>query len=75
MDIQFLKNHIASSPAFVLDADEINKALNRLAELRNACGCKILYSIKALPFSTVLEPALTVFRSVRYLKRAWPEKF
>lgn len=55
MDLQFLKNHLASSPAFVVDADEIAKTLNRLAELRNACGCKVLYSIKALPFSTVLE--------------------
>jgi carboxynorspermidine decarboxylase len=57
MDFQALKNSVASSPAFVVDAVEIVNALKVLEELRNQCGCKVLYSIKALPFSSVLERA------------------
>jgi carboxynorspermidine decarboxylase len=57
MDFQALKNSVTSSPAFVVDAVEIVNALKVLAELRNQCGCKVLYSIKALPFSAVLELA------------------
>jgi len=40
-----------------LDEIEITKALDVLAELRSQSGCKILYSIKSLPFSAVLELA------------------
>jgi len=54
MDFQVLKDSIYSSPAFVLDEIEIAKALDVLAELRSQSGCKILYSIKSLPFSAVL---------------------
>jgi len=57
MDFQVLKDSIYSSPAFVLDEIEIAKALDVLAELRSQSGCKILYSIKSLPFSAVLELA------------------
>ncbi|MEF3075369.1 carboxynorspermidine decarboxylase [Methylobacter sp. Wu1] len=57
MDFQALKNSVASSPAFVLDAAEIVNTLKVLDTLRNQCGCKVLYSIKALPFSSVLELA------------------
>jgi len=57
MDFQVLKDSIYSSPAFVLDEIEITKALDVLAELRSQSGCKILYSIKSLPFSAVLELA------------------
>jgi len=52
-----LKDSIYSTPAFVLDETEIAKALEILAELRIQCGCKVLYSIKALPFSAVMEIA------------------
>jgi len=57
MDVQFIKNSLASTPAFVVDAEEVIETLTRLAGLRNTSGCKVLYSIKALPFSTVLELA------------------
>jgi carboxynorspermidine decarboxylase len=57
MDFQSLKNRVASSPAFVVDAAEVTNTLNMLDALRQRCGCKVLYSIKALPFSTVLELA------------------
>ena len=57
MDFQFLKANVSSSPAFVVDAAEMIKTLSKLDVLRNTCACKILYSIKALPFSAVLEQA------------------
>jgi len=57
MDFQVLKDSVYSSPAFVLDETEAAKALAMLADLRNQCGCKVLYSIKALPFSAVLDMA------------------
>jgi len=54
MDIQTLKDGVFSSPAFVVDELEVLKALRALAALREQSGCKILYSIKALPLSDVL---------------------
>lgn len=57
MNYQVLKNSVASTPAFVLDAAGIVNTLKLLNILRNHCGCKVLYSIKALPFSHVLELA------------------
>ncbi len=60
MDFQVLKDSIYPSPAFVLDEIEITKTLERLAELRTQCGCKVLYSIKSLPFSAVMELAKPV---------------
>jgi len=55
MDFQLIKNSIASSPAFVLDAEEMINTLKILNTLRHRCGCKVLYSIKSLPLSSVLE--------------------
>jgi len=57
MDFQVLKDSIYSSPAFVFDEIEITKTLETLAELRVQCGCKVLYSIKSLPFSAVMDIA------------------
>ncbi len=57
MDFLVLKNSVYSSPAFVLDEIEVIKALEMLAELRTQCGCKVLYSIKSLPFSAVMDRA------------------
>jgi carboxynorspermidine decarboxylase len=58
MDFQVLKNSIKSTPAFILDEPEIVQNLTILDTLRQQSGCKILYSIKALPFSAVLEMAM-----------------
>jgi carboxynorspermidine decarboxylase len=55
MDFQLIKNSISSSPAFILDAEEIINTLKVLNTLRHRCGCKVLYSIKSLPLSSVLE--------------------
>ncbi|MDI1294073.1 MAG: carboxynorspermidine decarboxylase [Methylobacter sp.] len=57
MDFQLLKDSIYSTPAFVVDEMEVTRALAVLTELKNQCGCKVLYSIKALPFSAVMEMA------------------
>ncbi|MDD5410851.1 MAG: carboxynorspermidine decarboxylase, partial [Methylobacter sp.] len=57
MNYQTLKNDVSSSPAFVLDEAAIIKALKDLDALRHQCGCKVLYSIKSLPFSPVMEMA------------------
>ncbi|MFZ2404193.1 MAG: carboxynorspermidine decarboxylase, partial [Methylobacter sp.] len=57
MDFQVLKDSVYSSPAFVLDEVEIAKTLAVLADLRTQCGCKVLYSIKSLPFSAVMDMA------------------
>ena len=54
MDIQALKDQIETSPAFVIDELELLTALQTLARLRAGTGCKLLYSIKALPLLAVL---------------------
>jgi carboxynorspermidine decarboxylase len=54
IDIQTIKDCVPISPAFVLDEGEVLKALMALAKLRDRSGCKVLYSIKALPLPTVL---------------------
>ena len=55
MDFQVIKDSINSSPAFVLDADAIIEVLSGLASLREQCGVQVLYALKALPLSSVLE--------------------
>ncbi len=57
MDIQALKDQISTSPAFVLDETELVNTLSTLNGLRTQSGCKLLYSIKSLPFSRVLDIA------------------
>lgn len=57
MDFQLLKDSVYSTPAFVVDEIEVTRTLAVLTELKNQCGCKVLYSIKALPFSPVMEMA------------------
>lgn len=55
MDVQVLKETLGSSPALVLDEQAIIDNLKILTLLRQHSGCKVLYSIKSLPFSAVLE--------------------
>jgi carboxynorspermidine decarboxylase len=57
MNFQVIKESVKSSPALVLDADEIIYVLARLASLREQCGVQILYALKALPLCTILELA------------------
>ncbi|MGZ4994205.1 MAG: carboxynorspermidine decarboxylase [Methylobacter sp.] len=57
MDFQVLKDSVNPTPAFVLDEIKLTKTLDMLAGLRAQCDCKVLYSIKSLPFSAVMELA------------------
>lgn len=57
MEPGFLNNNIPSSPAFIIAEQSILSRLQSLAELRQASGCKVLYSIKALPLQSVLRIA------------------
>ena len=43
------------TPAFVLDAQAIQQSCDTLTYLRRESGCRVLYSIKALPFMPVLQ--------------------
>lgn len=49
-----LKQQIQHSPAFVLDIDQVLTNLQPLDRIRQATGCKVLYSIKALPLASLL---------------------
>ncbi|WP_415878760.1 carboxynorspermidine decarboxylase [Methylomonas sp. TEB] len=50
-----LKQQIPTSPALVLDETQIFANLKPLQALKQASGCKILYSMKALPLAALLE--------------------
>jgi len=54
IDVSALAAAVPTSPAFVLDRGSIRQALAQLAVLRQQTGCKVLYSIKALPLSGLL---------------------
>lgn len=46
---------LPTSPAFVIDQQVLKESIELLNTLRIRSGCRILYSIKALPFTPVLE--------------------
>jgi carboxynorspermidine decarboxylase len=49
-----LKHTIPTSPAFILDEDQLIANLDSLMHLRQAGACKVLYAMKALPLARVL---------------------
>ncbi|MGZ4960057.1 MAG: carboxynorspermidine decarboxylase [Methylomonas sp.] len=55
MNLNDLKQQIQSSPAFILDDDQVIANLKPLQALRETSGCRILYSMKALPLLSLLE--------------------
>lgn len=55
LNIDELKETVSQSPAMVFDADSLANTLELLATLRAQSGCKVLYSIKALPLFCVLD--------------------
>lgn len=57
MDTVHLHAADLQTPAWVFDADAITASLKTLSELRLRSGCKVLYSIKSLPLSSILETA------------------
>ena len=58
MDLNLIKNNLVTSPAFVFDKNSIVKNLVELVKIREQSGCKVLYSIKALPLELVLNEAI-----------------
>ncbi|MGR8952056.1 MAG: carboxynorspermidine decarboxylase [Gammaproteobacteria bacterium] len=57
MDFDAIKKRLPTSPAFVIDQDALRDNLQTLACLRQQSGCKVLYSIKSLPLSLILDTA------------------
>ncbi|MCF7986528.1 MAG: carboxynorspermidine decarboxylase [Methylovulum sp.] len=55
MDSIALKTQIPTSPAFVFDEVELQTTLNACQVLRAKNACKLLYSIKSLPFYPILD--------------------
>lgn len=55
MDFHRLKNQITATPAFIVDEDAIIEGMEVLNTLRQRTGCKVLFSIKSLPLTRVLE--------------------
>ena len=55
-----LNERVPTTPAFVIDQIDVSRRLQKLAELREETGCKILYSMKALPLQSVLKLAADV---------------
>ena len=54
MNLYELKQQVTQSPAFVLDLDQVHTNLQPLKQLTQASGCKVLYSMKALPLAALL---------------------
>ena len=48
---------LIDTPAFIISEATLKTNLNTLAQLRKHAGCKVLYAMKALPCSHVLEMA------------------
>jgi carboxynorspermidine decarboxylase len=46
---------VPTSPAFLLDKNKIISSARILKKLQDQCQCKVLYSIKSLPLTTVLQ--------------------
>jgi carboxynorspermidine decarboxylase len=57
MNVSAIKAALPSSPAFVIDRDALLANLHILAELKERSGVRVLYSIKSLPLSRVLQEA------------------
>lgn len=55
MNPETLKRQIQHSPAFVLDVDQVLANLQPLQRIKQATGCKLLYSVKALPLASLLQ--------------------
>jgi len=57
MELLYFSDKKISSPAFVIDEQCIRNNLRIISELRTESGCKVLYSMKALPLQAVLQLA------------------
>jgi carboxynorspermidine decarboxylase len=57
MDLSEIKAALPSSPAFVVDRETLLANLLALEDLKKQSGVRVLYSIKSLPLSRVLQEA------------------
>lgn len=57
MEFSSVKDKLPTTPAFVIDESKIVNNLTELIDLKNQSGCKVLYSIKALPLYSVIKLA------------------
>jgi len=49
-----LKRRVEHSPAFILDMPQVHANLQPLQRIKQASGCRVLYSMKALPLGPLL---------------------
>lgn len=49
-----LKHRVEHSPAFILDMPQVHANLQPVQRIRQASGCRVLYSMKALPLAPLL---------------------
>jgi len=57
MDFRLFKDQVDCSPAFVINTGALENNLLQLNALRQQSGCKVLYSVKALPLTKILQIA------------------
>ncbi len=55
MEFNLVKDNLSTTPAFVIDESKIVSNLTELVNLKNQSGCRVLYSIKALPLFSVIK--------------------
>ena len=49
-----------STPAFLIDKGQVSQTLQYLRILKEKSQCKVLFSVKSLPLTAVMEQTLTV---------------
>lgn len=55
MDFEMLKRRVPATPSYVFDRNAISSIVRKLSAIRQTSDCKVLYSIKALPLTGVLQ--------------------
>ena len=55
MEFTSVKDNLPTTPAFVIDENKIISNLTELVNLKKQSGCRVLYSIKALPLKSVIK--------------------
>ncbi len=55
-----LMTQVPTTPAFILDQQQFQLNLQRLSVFKQQSGCKLLYSIKALPLMKLLDATLDI---------------
>ncbi|MGR9074373.1 MAG: carboxynorspermidine decarboxylase [Gammaproteobacteria bacterium] len=58
MDLKTIKKDVPTTPAFLLDENAVIKTFENFARLKRQSGCRVLYSVKSLPLTAVLQWAM-----------------